>query len=125
MPLVMAVAACGPSADAAPNNNAPTQSSVSQPTNDSGANNGAALSALTTSVAAQPTTAAQQPVNAQGEPLVAKVNDAEITQGEFDRAVTRFQQQQLTAADPAALRATVLDSLIDEALIEQAAAQSN
>jgi parvulin-like peptidyl-prolyl isomerase len=114
--FLLTSAACGPSA----------ATSASAPTN-------VAADVSNSSVAQQPTSPSlivdpgtpsiAQPVNAQGQPLVAAVNGTEITQAEFDRAVTRFQQQQLTAADPQALRATVLDTLIDQALIEQEAAE--
>lgn len=70
-------------------------------------------------------------VTNQPEPAVALVNDAEITQVQFDREVENErnrQQQQLgdfyatLAADPAfnqRLRQQVLDRLIDQKLVEQ------
>lgn len=58
------------------------------------------------------------------EALVARVNGVGIGQAAFDRALARAQQQ-IIAADPAALETMVLDTLIEQALIEQAAAADN
>jgi peptidyl-prolyl cis-trans isomerase C len=58
------------------------------------------------------------------EPLAARVNGIGISQAVFQRALTRIQQQ-VAAADSAALEATVLDTLIEQELIEQAAAASS
>lgn len=60
------------------------------------------------------------PTNEAGEPLVARVNGVGITQNEYDRELARSQSQSLVA-DPAALRFTVLDILIEQELINQAA----
>jgi parvulin-like peptidyl-prolyl isomerase len=62
------------------------------------------------------------PLNAQGQPLVAKVNNIEITLDQFQQALVLYQSQQPTAADETALKQTVLDNLINQVLIEQAAA---
>jgi parvulin-like peptidyl-prolyl isomerase len=62
------------------------------------------------------------PLNAQGQPLVAKVNNVEITLDQFQQALVLYQSQQPTAADETALKQTVLDNLINQVLIEQAAA---
>jgi peptidyl-prolyl cis-trans isomerase C len=64
------------------------------------------------------------PTSAAGEPLVARVNGAGITQADFEAALSQAQQQ-IAAADPAALQVAVLDTLIEQALIEQAAAAAN
>src|SRR5688500_14283579 len=73
-------------------------------------------------LASPPATTIGQPLNANGEAIVARVNAEEITRAELERAIERFRQQQLLSADEAALQATVLDTLIDQSLIEQAAA---
>jgi parvulin-like peptidyl-prolyl isomerase len=62
------------------------------------------------------------PVNDAGVQLVAKVNGTEITLPEFEQALTR-QQAEIQAADPDAMAASVLDSLIEQTLIEQAASE--
>src|SRR5262249_8203332 len=64
------------------------------------------------------------PVDANGVPLVAKVNGTEITQPDFEQALAR-RQLELNAADPAALRAEVLDQLIEDVVIQQGAAAQN
>ncbi len=63
------------------------------------------------------------PVNAQGVPIVARINGIEISQAELDQALARSQQE-LFASDPAALQASVLDTLIEQELIIQEAAKS-
>lgn len=118
------VAACGSpassSSDTSSNNaQAPTSNApAAAPTQ-------AATSLPASPQAEQAAQAAGQPVNENGEPIVARVNDAVITRAEFERAVARYQMQQLTFADDSAMQATVLDTLIDQALIEQAAAAEN
>ncbi|HLV35502.1 MAG TPA: SurA N-terminal domain-containing protein, partial [Spirillospora sp.] len=64
------------------------------------------------------------PTSAAGEPLVARVNGTGITQADFEAALSQAQQQ-IAAADPAALQVAVLDTLIEQVLIEQAAAAAN
>lgn len=64
------------------------------------------------------------PVDGAKVPLVAKVNGAEITLPEFQQAYTRTQQD-TDAADPVALAGSVLDTLIEQQLIDQAAASMN
>lgn len=72
-----------------------------------------------------PTIAAESlPVDSNNVALVAKVNGAAITLPTFERALER-RQQVVDASDPAALRAEVLDQLIEQVLIEQAAVQQN
>ncbi|MBZ0297334.1 MAG: peptidylprolyl isomerase, partial [Anaerolineae bacterium] len=59
-------------------------------------------------------------LNAEGVSVVAVVNNAQITQPEFQRAMERASQQ-IPASDMQALGASVIDNLIEQALIEQAA----
>lgn len=112
--LALMLAACG----GAP---APTQSAAATQPNDTIVN--AALPTTTQVIAETPTPAPalERPVSAQGEPLVARVNEIEITNTRFERTLARFESQQLVAADPLALRQTVLETMIEQALIEQAA----
>lgn len=61
------------------------------------------------------------PLNAEGVQVVARVNGQDILLSDLERAVERFQLQQLNVADVATLQASVLETLIDQTLIEQAA----
>jgi parvulin-like peptidyl-prolyl isomerase len=74
----------------------------------------------------QPANAVTQalPTGETGEMLVARVNGEGITLSEFQQAMARTEQQ-FVAADTHALQATVLDTLIEQTLIEQAAAAEN
>lgn len=72
--------------------------------------------------ATSPTAAPQLPVNGQGVALVARVNGEEITLPEFERALARSQDQS-NVADPNTLAIVVLNTLIEQTLIHQAAAQ--
>lgn len=63
------------------------------------------------------------PVNEQGIPIVALVNGVEISQAELDQALARSQQE-MFVSDPAALQASVLDTLIEQELIIQEAARA-
>jgi parvulin-like peptidyl-prolyl isomerase len=74
----------------------------------------------------QPANAVTQalPTGETGEMLVARVNGEGITLSEFQQAMARTEQQ-FVAADTQALQATVLDTLIEQTLIEQAAAAEN
>lgn len=60
------------------------------------------------------------PTDPSGQPVVAIVNGQSITQSTFERAVAR-RQAELNAATPEALRAEVLNQLIEQILIEQGA----
>lgn len=62
------------------------------------------------------------PVNDAGEPIVARVNEVAILQMDLDRALMRFQAQQVAGMEPEAHRLNVLNSLIDQVLINEAAA---
>lgn len=77
--------------------------------------------AATTVPQATPVTP-QLPANDSGIPLVARVNGAEITLPEFQRALERRQQFVVNAANVTTLENEVLDQLIEQVLIEQAAA---
>jgi peptidyl-prolyl cis-trans isomerase C len=93
---------------------------------DASANDAAAVAATQAPSMPTATTAPNQPtptvpVNAAGEELVARVNGEGITRTEFDRALERSLQQS-EAVDRNALAATVLDVLIEQRVIEQAAA---
>lgn len=72
--------------------------------------------------AASPTSAPQLPVNGDGVAIVARVNGEEITLPEFERALARSQDQS-NVADPNTLAIVVLNTLIEQTLIHQAAAQ--
>jgi peptidyl-prolyl cis-trans isomerase C len=61
------------------------------------------------------------PVGDNGEPLVARVNGEGITVPEFEQALAR-RQLEFNASDPGALRAEVLDQLIEQVVLEQGAA---
>lgn len=61
------------------------------------------------------------PTNAAGESVVARVNGQDVTLGEYQRVLARYEQQQITAADASSLRAVVLNTMIEQILIEQAA----
>ena len=63
------------------------------------------------------------PTDSAGLPLVAIVNGQGIRLSEFERALTRSEQQQLTAADPLALRSSVLNTLIEQVLVAQEASR--
>lgn len=67
---------------------------------------------------------ANLPVNSANVPLVAKVNGDEITLPDYQKAFTRSQYE-TAAADMNALAGSVLDDLIEQKLIEQAAKKMN
>lgn len=62
------------------------------------------------------------PINAAGQEVLATVNGEEITRPQFESEFAR-RQAQSSAADLNALAATVMDTLIEQALIRQAAAE--
>lgn len=66
--------------------------------------------------------AAALPTNDEGVSIVARVNETDITLPEFQRTLARYEQQQPAVTDAAALQASVLDTMIEQVLIEQAAA---
>jgi parvulin-like peptidyl-prolyl isomerase len=62
------------------------------------------------------------PLDDSGQPLVARVNGQPITATAFERALARGVLSS-TVADPDALADSVLDILIEQAIIEQSAAE--
>lgn len=125
--LALAAAACAGQAG--------TSGSRPEAANAAAANDVAVVEAAgVADVAAQTTTAEPpidsgtpvgMPVNANGERIVARVNDAEILESELNRALSRYQLHQLEGVDENALRTDVLNALIEQALIDQAAAAQN
>lgn len=63
------------------------------------------------------------PTNADGVAVVARVNGTDITLPDFQTTLTRYEQQQPAVADAAAMQASVLNTMIEQVLIEQAAAE--
>lgn len=59
------------------------------------------------------------PTDDAGEPIVARVNDDVITLTEYQRTIARYQQQPL--ANPGAIPKMVLDTMVQQMLIDQAA----
>jgi parvulin-like peptidyl-prolyl isomerase len=78
----------------------------------------------TTSANVQSVSSEGLPLNSAGIAIVAKINGREITLPEFQRALAR-RQLQIEAADPQALASDVLDTMIEQTLIEQAAESLN
>jgi foldase protein PrsA len=124
-----ATTAAGPAPAALSPTDAPPTPVISQPTID----------AMTTQSAVEATAAAVSsmgtpnaragdpaaaPIGPDGQPAAAVVNEAIISRTEYDRAYERFQMQ-MGASNPDDLRALVLNMLIEQALIEQAAAGQN
>lgn len=73
--------------------------------------------------AGQPTPAIQVdalPKNEAGVPLVARVNNIEITLPQYERMATRYQQSMVGASTPSA----IVQTMIQQTLIEQAATQN-
>ncbi len=66
----------------------------------------------------------QLPVDAQGAALVARVNGNGITKTALDRAIARLQTQQ-QAQDINTLQSNVLETLIQQQLIDQYATRQN
>lgn len=101
--LLLATAACGgapPTETTAPGAPPPATAAVPTPTAET-APPGAATSS---------------------QPAAARVNGVDISRADFERALARSQQNN-QVADQAALAESVLDMLIEQALIEQAAAE--
>lgn len=63
------------------------------------------------------------PISADGTPLVARVNGQEITLPQFERALARLEAQGLSFVDEAAERDYALQTLIEQAIIDQQAAR--
>jgi parvulin-like peptidyl-prolyl isomerase len=63
------------------------------------------------------------PTDTAGLPLAASVNGQGVRYDSFVRAYDRAIAQQFTAADPATLRASVLDTLIEQIIVSQDAGQ--
>jgi parvulin-like peptidyl-prolyl isomerase len=63
------------------------------------------------------------PKNDAGVPLVARVNEIDITLPEFQRMLQRYQAQPF--GDPSGLPKLVLTTMIQQVLIDQAAATNN
>lgn len=126
-----AAATTAPTAEPAVPTGAATEAVLSPPaaeTEDTADQIALVSTAAATSTAPLPTATTVQtgarglPLNTSGVEVVARVNGRDITLPEFQDALTRYQQQIVTeAADMAALEATVLDTLIEQKLIEQAA----
>lgn len=116
--LAMILVACGGGDSNDDNNNTDADNNVSvdTPENTDTDNETPAPTADTT-VQEQ----SSLPLNDAGTPIVARVNGDEITLPQFERALARAQAQ-IDAADINALSATVLDQMIEEAVIQQAAA---
>lgn len=65
------------------------------------------------------------PLNAAGEPVVARVNEVEIRQVDLARAMQRYAMMQIPGMTEDAQRLSVLNALIDQVLINEAAAAQN
>lgn len=63
------------------------------------------------------------PKNAAGVPLVAKVNDTEITLPDYQRMLERYQAQPF--GDPGGMPKVVLQTMIQQLLIDEAATGNN
>ncbi len=74
-------------------------------------------------VVVQPTSA-ELPADETGTQLVAKVNGEAISLPEFERALTR-KEQEVNAASPDALSSDVLNQLIEDRLIQQGGKAQN
>jgi peptidyl-prolyl cis-trans isomerase C len=78
------------------------------------------LIALTAALPAAGQTAL--PLDETGAPIVARVNGQAITLAAFERALARASSPEASDLDAAVLRSAVLETLIDQLLIVQAAA---
>lgn len=97
LPLVFGAIACTPRAD-----NAPTSTPVPTP------------------LVIQP---AALPTDAAGVPVVARVNDVEITLPDFERMMARYKKEPFV--DPDGIPRIVLTTMIQQVLINQAAQQNS
>ncbi|GAB4512410.1 MAG: hypothetical protein OHK0046_11880 [Anaerolineae bacterium] len=122
--LLLALSAVACSSDSSNSANAALQPTTATAGNDAAGNNAAASNIVAQNVTAvvQPTPEPALPLNSAGEQVVAKVNDAEITLAEFDRAFARSQQA-ISADTVNAAARYELDLLIEQMLINQGAAE--
>jgi foldase protein PrsA len=65
------------------------------------------------------------PLNEAGQPVVARVNETEILQTDLDRAIQRYVAQQIPGMTDETHRMGALNALIDQILINEAAAAQN
>lgn len=65
------------------------------------------------------------PTDEAGNAIVARVNNVNIMLTDYERIMQRYQAQQFLMGDAAAMRALVLGTLVEQELINQAAAQGN
>ena len=65
------------------------------------------------------------PLNEAGQPVVARVNTIEILQADLDRALQRYAMQQAPGMTADTQRNSALSALIDQILINEAAAAQN
>ncbi len=107
--LILLCSACGGGTDDASSANATVSVPSAEATSES-------------TVEAPSAASSGLPINSQGIEIVAKVNEQEITLPEFQRSLAR-REQGTTAADYEALAASELDTMIEQLLIEQGAAQ--
>jgi parvulin-like peptidyl-prolyl isomerase len=112
----LVLAACGSATAASPT----SENVISNPTNAAVEN--AAVQQAQPTEPATPVPAAL-PASEQGGSIVATVNGADISLEEFQRTLARYEQQQPTVADAAALQSSVLETMIEQVLINQAAAE--
>lgn len=64
------------------------------------------------------------PTNEAGEPLIIRVNGDGVLLSDYQRLMTRYEQQQFFATDTPAMQAAVLGTLVEQVLINQAAAEA-
>lgn len=105
------LAACGGVSAASPAGNSINSQSNADPVNQQ---------IVTLSVTPAPIAL---PTNAEGISIVARVNGTEITLPDFQRTLTRYEQQQPDVADASVLQTSVLNTMIEQVLIEQAAVE--
>jgi parvulin-like peptidyl-prolyl isomerase len=110
------LAACGTTTAASPTN----ENVVSNPTNVEVEN--LVVEQVQPTELATPVPAAL-PANEQGVSVVATVNGTDISLADFQRTLARYEQQQPNFADAATLQSSVLETMIEQVLIDQAAAE--